>query len=174
MPRPSKPVSSRRPHVADWERTQKPRAWRGQGRLIAIALLALTSYAALPATLYFTFRLLTGPAMGWEPWTIFSLSALLLSLILGTLLSAMTKCSLCQGRPLLGTDCRKHQLANKIPGLTYRASAILHLIFTGKFRCMFCSTPFRLGRKSRVMAPPGSAKSLRDMRPTCVIPEALP
>ena len=148
MPRLDKSLSDRRSHVADWERTQKPRVWKGQGRLLVIALLALISYAALPATLYFTWRLFSEPRQGWEIWAGGSMAALLISLIVGTVLSAMTKCALCHGRPLLGKNCRKHQLANKLPFLTYRASAILHLVFTGKFRCMFCSTPFRLGTKN--------------------------
>ena len=147
MSRHVKSLAGNRSHVADWERTQKPRVWRGQGRLIVNALLALTTYLALPATLYFTARLVMEPGAGWERWALGSLVALLGSLVVGIVLSAMTKCALCHGTPLLGKSCRKHQLANKLPLLTYRASTILHLLFTGRFRCMFCSTPFRLGRK---------------------------
>jgi hypothetical protein len=121
--------------------------WRGQFRLLQIALLALITYLSLPATLYFTCRLLLDPGKGWEHWTVAGLITFTGSLVLGLLLSATTRCSLCHGTPLLGKNCRKHTIANKLPFLTYRASAILHLIFTGRFRCMFCSTPFRLGRK---------------------------
>ena len=138
MSRHVKSLAGSRSHVADWERTQKPRVWRGQGRLIVIALLA---------TLYFTARLVMEPGAGWERWALGSLVALVGSLVVGIVLSAMTKCALCHGTPLLGKSCRKHQLANKLPLLTYRASTILHLLFTGRFRCMFCSTPFRLGRR---------------------------
>ena len=143
-----KSLLARRSHVADWERTQKPRVWKGQFRLAIIALLALTSYFALPATLYFTIRLLLEPQGGWQIAAALSLVAFTVSFIIGLILSAITKCALCHGSPLLGKRCRKHVLANKLPLLTYRASAILHLICTGKFRCMFCSTPFRLGTKT--------------------------
>lgn len=139
---------NRRSHVADWELTQKPRVWKGQFRLIIISLLALTTYIALPATIYFTIQQIVDPQGGWQAAAISSLIAFVVSLVLGTLLSAITKCSLCHGSLLLGKKCRKHVLANKLPLLTYRASAILHLIFTGKFRCMFCSTPFRLGTRT--------------------------
>lgn len=148
MSRSSSSVSNGRSHVADWERTQRARVWKGQGRLVLIALLAVTSYIALPATIYFTFRLMTESGNRWHQWTVISLTTLMVSLIVGTILSAMTKCALCHGNPMLGKNCRKHTLANKIPFLTYRASAVLHLLFTGRFRCMFCSTPFRLGKKS--------------------------
>lgn len=145
MPSQVKSPIHRHSHVADWERTQKPRIWRGQGRLLVIAFFALTSYVALPATIYYTIHLILDPQGGWQTLALASLIALVVSLLLGTLLSAITKCGLCHGTPLMGKNCRKHVLANKMPCLTYRASAILHLIFTGKFRCMFCSTPFRLG-----------------------------
>ena len=144
----SKSLPNRRSHVADWELTQKPRVWKGQGRLILIALLALISYAALPATIYFTVLLTLEPQGDWHNAAVGSLIAFVGSLVVGTVLSAMTKCSLCHGSPMLGKRCRKHVLANKLPCFTYRASAILHLIFTGKFRCMYCSTPFRLGART--------------------------
>jgi hypothetical protein len=148
MSRHVKSLTANRSHVASWERTQNARVWRSQGRLIVIVLLALTTYLALPATLYFTARLVMEPGAGWESWTLGSLVALVGSLVMGIVLSAMTKCTLCHGTPLLGTSCRKHPLANKLPLLTYRASTILHVLFTGRFRCMFCSTPFRLGRRN--------------------------
>ena len=136
-----------RSHVADWERTQKPRVWRGQVRLLLIVLLSVITYLSLPATLYFTFRLVTDPGKQWEPWAIGALIAFVSSLVLGLVLSALTKCSLCHGTPLQTRKCRKHTIANKLPFLSYRASAVLHILFTGKFRCMYCSTPFRIGRK---------------------------
>lgn len=157
MPPRTKSHTTSHSHVADWERTLNPRLWKGQGRLLLIAFLALTSYLALPATLYFTIRLLLEPQGDWQKPALGSLIALAVSLILGTLLSAITKCGLCHGAPLMGKNCRKHVLANKLPCLTYRASAILHLIFTGKFRCMFCSTPYRLGTRTE-----SSSHSRRD------------
>ena len=158
MPPEFKSLTTRYAHVADWERSQKPRVWKRQGRLLLIALLALISYAALPATLYFTARLMLEQDPDWEKPALGSLIALVLSLIIGTVLSAMTKCALCHGSPLLGKNCRKHTLANKIPFLTYRASALLHVLFTGKFRCMFCSTPFRLGTKTENNPSSGSLR----------------
>ena len=143
-----KSLAARRSHVADWELTQKPRVWKGQFRLIVIVLLTLTTYLALPATIYFTALLILDPQGGWQPWAIGSLITFASTLVLGAVLSASTKCSLCHGSPLMGKQCRKHVLANKLPFLTYRASAMLHILFTGKFRCMFCSTPFRLGTRS--------------------------
>jgi hypothetical protein len=99
----------------------------------------------LPATLYCTARLIMEPEAGWQMWALGCLITLVGSLVLGIMLSAITKCALCHGKPFFGNRCRKHPLANKLPLLSYRASTIVHLLFTGKFRCMFCSTPYRLG-----------------------------
>jgi hypothetical protein len=115
--------------------------------LILIVLLSVITYISLPATLYFTLRLVTDPGQRWDSWAIGSLIAFVSSLVLGIILSTLTKCSLCHGTPLLARKCRKHTIANKLPFLSYRASSVLHLLFTGKFRCMYCSTPFRLGGK---------------------------
>ena len=145
MPRISTIASKPRGHIADWERTQKPRVWKGQIRLLLIALLTLIMYAALPTTLYCTARLIMEPQAGWQMWALGSLITLVASLVLGILLSAITKCTLCHGTPFFWNRCRKHALANKLPFLSYRTSAIVHLLFTWKFRCMFCSTPYRLG-----------------------------
>ena len=147
MPRISSTSSQRRGHIADWERTQKPRVWKGQFRLLLIALFTLTMYAALPATLYFTARLIMEPEAGWQHWALGALITLVASMVLGIVLSAITKCSLCHGTPFFVNRCRKHALANKLPLLSFRASCLAHMLFTWKFRCMFCSTPYRLGSK---------------------------
>lgn len=143
------PPPDRRSHVADWERTQPPRVWRGQFRLFFIVVLALTTWVSFPATLFFLGKLLIEPAKDTKTHLVISIVALLLSYLLGLALSASAKCSLCHSTPFLQRRHRKHQLANALPMLTYRASAILHVLLTGRFRCMYCSTPYRLGIKSR-------------------------
>lgn len=149
MPSQSYSPKSRKSHVADWERTQQPRVWKGQFRLLLIVLLSLTTWISFPATLYFLFKLLTAPSAENKSHVIFALAALLGSLLLGIFISAATKCSLCHSTPFLERRHRKHQLANDVPLLTYRASAILSLLLRGRFRCMYCSTPYRIGFKSK-------------------------
>jgi hypothetical protein len=40
--------------------------------------------------------------------------------------------------------CHKHVNAQRLPPLTYRATAVLAVLFTLSFRCMYCGTRFRL------------------------------
>ncbi|MES2707214.1 MAG: hypothetical protein V4726_11500 [Verrucomicrobiota bacterium] len=139
----------RKSHVADWERTQPPRVWRMQFRLLIIVLMALVTWISLPATVYFTVMLITNPSPAAKVHVVVSILALVVSYLAGLLVSASSKCSLCHSTPFLQRRHRKHPLANDLPLLTYRASAIVHLLLRGRFRCMYCSTPYRIGFKSR-------------------------
>src|SRR4051794_23647296 len=114
--------AERRSHVADWERTQKPRVWKGQLRLLFIVLLTLTTWVSLPATLYLTAKVIVDPTPAGKVQVVSWLAALLISLLVGIILSANTRCSLCHSTPFLQRHQRKHPLANKVPLLTYRAS----------------------------------------------------
>lgn len=60
-----------------------------------------------------------------------------------------TQCPLCRGTPLLDSSASKHRKALRIPLFNYGNSAVLHLLLTGRFRCMYCGTPFQLLKKSR-------------------------
>ena len=53
-------------------------------------------------------------------------------------------CTLCHGTVLSEKRCRKHDRAFRIPGLSYSASAALSVLCTGRFRCMYCGTPYRV------------------------------
>ena len=55
-----------------------------------------------------------------------------------------TVCSLCRGPVFHVQRSAKNRDATKWPGLGYRTSAVLSMLFTGRYRCMYCGTPFRL------------------------------
>ncbi|MDB6132306.1 MAG: hypothetical protein JWM59_549 [Verrucomicrobiales bacterium] len=148
MPRHRYQSTGRGSHVADWERTQPPRVWKTQARLLLIVLLSLVTWAALPATLCLTVMLLLDPTPEIKQWALISMVSLVVGLVAGILISSTAKCSLCHSTPFLQNSHRKHQLANDVPLLTYRASAIVHLLLRGRFRCMYCSTPYRIGPRS--------------------------
>lgn len=135
-------------HVAEWERTQQPRVWRGQIRLAFLCLFSVSTWVSFIWGLYAGMRLLLNTAdRSWERPILISSILFAVSLLLSLYLSAITRCPLCHGTPFVEKRCRKHKLAFRLPGFTYRASAIIHLITRGFFRCMYCSTPYRFGRK---------------------------
>ena len=53
-------------------------------------------------------------------------------------------CPLCHGTVLHEKRCRMHKDAKKWPLIGYRATAVLSLLCTGLFSCMYCGTLFRL------------------------------
>ena len=59
-------------------------------------------------------------------------------------LSRDVQCGLCHGTVMSEKKCRKHVDAVRIRPLSYRATAVLSVLFTLSFRCMYCGTRFRL------------------------------
>jgi hypothetical protein len=57
-----------------------------------------------------------------------------------------TLCPLCRGPVFHVQRSVKSRGATKIPGLDYRTSIVLSLFLVGRYRCMYCGTPFRLKR----------------------------
>lgn len=54
------------------------------------------------------------------------------------------KCPLCKGTPLLNTRASTHSKATRLYPLNHGTTAIVSIVFTQRFRCMYCGTPFDL------------------------------
>jgi len=55
-----------------------------------------------------------------------------------------THCPLCKGTPLVNTGALAHKKAKRLFPLNHGVTAILSIIATQKFRCMYCGTEFDL------------------------------
>ena len=51
-------------------------------------------------------------------------------------------CPLCKGTPYLNTGAHLHEKAYKLPLLNHGNTNIVRTIFTQRFRCMYCGTPY--------------------------------
>jgi hypothetical protein len=58
--------------------------------------------------------------------------------------ASRSRCRICSCNLYHSKNCLKNSKAHLIPGLGYVASASLHLITFGWFRCMYCGTAIRL------------------------------
>lgn len=58
------------------------------------------------------------------------------------------RCPLCKGTPLYDSGAVKHAKAYRLPPLNYGNTAVLSILFLGRFRCMYCSTPYDVLKKS--------------------------
>jgi hypothetical protein len=84
---------------------------------------------------------------GNRAWGIASLVAcgvFVVSRTLAFILSRHLSCPLCMGKVMASVRCHKHVNAQCLPPLTHRATAVLAVLFTLSFRCMYCGTRFRL------------------------------
>lgn len=69
-----------------------------------------------------------------------------LLLIIRWMHSRSVSCPLCHGKILHGSKCHKHRDARRRGVLSYTSSLIVDVLFSGRFTCMFCGTPYRLKR----------------------------
>jgi len=51
-------------------------------------------------------------------------------------------CPLCKGTPFLNTGAHLHEKAYKLPLLNHGNTNMVRTIFTQRFRCMYCGTPY--------------------------------
>ena len=51
-------------------------------------------------------------------------------------------CPLCKGTPFLNTGAHLHEKAYKLPMLNHGNTNMVRTIFTQRFRCMYCGTPY--------------------------------
>ncbi len=73
----------------------------------------------------------------------FSISSAVLWL-LSFLRRRTARCPLCKGTPLADSSARKHENAKRFFPLNYGSSNVIRCIFTQKYLCPYCATPFDL------------------------------
>jgi hypothetical protein len=61
-------------------------------------------------------------------------------------------CPLCKGTPLLNSGAMPHQRARRLPPFNHGVSAMLSIMVTQRFRCMYCASEFDL-LKTRMRHP---------------------
>lgn len=128
----------------NWENTQRARRWKTPAPLIVAVLFNAGMWGCLGWMIYAGVRAWLDGRDAWATTIVVALSGFVVCLVASLLAGATVKCPLCHGTPLLGRGCRMHRLAHRIPGLGYRATAVLRILFLRVFRCMYCGTPYRL------------------------------
>lgn len=58
-----------------------------------------------------------------------------------------TICTLCKGTPLLNSGSLVHVRAKRLPPLNHGTTALASIIFSQKYRCMFCGEDYDLLKK---------------------------
>ncbi len=115
-------------------------------------LLALANYtagAAFLAALVFFFQHPDHRTLGVMLGLI---GVFLLTSILSFLKRRNVLCPLCRGTPLLKSQAHVHAKASRLYPLGYGSSAVISMVFTQSFRCMYCGEKFDVMKsRSRAM-----------------------
>ncbi|MDB6137515.1 MAG: hypothetical protein JWO94_587 [Verrucomicrobiaceae bacterium] len=111
--------------------------------MLAALLLVLAFVAMLGFILCGLKMWLTG-GREWGEYALACMGTFVLARLTAAWHTHRLSCPLCHGMVLHEKRCRKHRDARKLPLIGYRATAVLSLLCTGLFSCMYCGTLFRL------------------------------
>jgi uncharacterized membrane protein YciS (DUF1049 family) len=109
-----------------------------------VALLLLFSKITILLFLVFGVMMLLSGDRQMGIWSLICMGGFVLLQLIATWHSRKLTCGLCHGTILHEKRCLKHERAEKWPLIGYRATAMLRIIFTLGFTCMYCGSIFRL------------------------------
>ncbi len=104
------------------------------GLLAAVALLAGLLVRPEPQTLRLLLWAMAFSALSW---------------LFALLKRRSARCPLCKGTPLVECGAITHTRARRIQPFNHGVSALLSIMTTRKFRCMYCGTDYDLRKRPR-------------------------
>lgn len=128
------------------QRVRRPRSFHRSWRLWWVSLLHLLSWLSMAGFIGFGIALAVTGERQHGLWSLLLLLVFVITRTMAFLFSRHLFCPLCMGRVMGSVRCHKHAKAQRIPPLSYRATAVLAVLFTLSLRCMYCGTRFRLRR----------------------------
>lgn len=139
--RPAEPLPSQAP------RERRKRHFPRSAKLFLVALLMMAAFLGFLAFLAGAIGMAITRAEMWGWLALAGLGTIVVSRVVVFVLADSLNCPLCHGAVMKVRRCRKHQDAFRLWPLSHRASAVLSLLTTFGFRCMYCGTGYRLGRR---------------------------
>lgn len=126
------------------QRVRRARSFRRPTRLWVASALFVLAYIAMVAFVLLGARMAVQGDRSLGYGALGCLGAFVLLRACAAWYAAGLTCNLCHGEVLRSRRCTKHALAKKFPLLTYRMTVVLQTVFTLRFTCMYCGSPFRL------------------------------
>ncbi len=128
------------------QRVRRPRHFPRPGQAVLAALLLVVAFFAFAGFLVCGLKmwLTQGQDRDWGIYALVCMGVFVLCRLSAAYYTHRLTCPLCHGVVLHEKRCHKHREARKLPLLGYRATAVLSLLLTGTFSCMYCGTLFRL------------------------------
>jgi hypothetical protein len=107
-------------------------------------LFTVLHYLCLVATITFTVILAMNPRQEAATPVFIGLGVSMLTWFIAFFRRRSARCPLCKGTPLLNTRASTHVKATRVYPLNHGTTAVLSILFTHRFRCMYCGTPYDL------------------------------
>ena len=107
----------------------------------------MLNYCAFIAVLTMILLLLVNPSMTMIKTVVTTIVIFAFTALASFLSRRSAFCPLCKGMPLAHTKARVHTKALRIYPLSHSTSAMLSLLFTQTFRCIYCGSRFDLLKK---------------------------
>lgn len=126
------------------QRVRRARHHPRAGRVLQVAVLHVLSWAAAVTFFWAGWQLWQTDVKDYGWWALGGLLGFTLTRCAAFLLSRHLNCTLCHGPVMQEKACRKHDRAVRVLPLSYRNTAVLSVVTTGSFCCMYCGTPYRL------------------------------
>lgn len=137
------------PRPIEAPRERRVRHFPRSGRLLLVALLLALAFTAFLAFLAGIGALWVTQNRDWGWLALGGLGLFAIARGIVFIIGDALTCPLCHGTVMRERRCHKHADAFRIWPLSHRTSAVISLLTTLGFRCMYCGTAYRLGRRGR-------------------------
>jgi hypothetical protein len=125
-------------------RVSRPRSLPSAIHFHASVALCCLHYGCLVAMATTAVMLVQHPNPKASRVLVATVAATLFTWLIAYFKRRQTMCPLCKGTPLIESGALLHDRARRIPFLPHGSSSVLHILFTQKFRCMYCGTDYDL------------------------------
>ncbi|MCX6873914.1 MAG: hypothetical protein NTW21_08905 [Verrucomicrobia bacterium] len=122
----------------------RARSLRHPGAYVSAVYCAALHYLSLVALLTCAVVFFIRPHPGVSHVLLLSLLACGLTWLVSFMMRRSAICPLCKGTPLLNSGARTHAKAFHIRPFNHGVTAVLSIISTQQFRCMYCGSNFDL------------------------------
>jgi len=141
------PLVNRRSPMPALERKQGYRKFRSAKSLRISMIWSFLGLVGVTAMIAAVIAILTGDERGTRHAIAFGagLAAFILFTTIRYVHTSQLKCGLCHNPVAYPKGSSPHRDAEIMPPLTHRQTCLVNAVFRGRFICMHCGTPYRMG-----------------------------
>ena len=132
------------PSPSGRERVQRARSLPNSRPFRVAVFFASIHYLCLIASATAFGAFLTKPSAAASHILVAGIALSAISWLIAFFKRRSVSCPLCKGTPLINSGACTHSRARRLPPLNHGTTAILSILATQKFRCMYCASNYDL------------------------------